>query len=58
MKFKDKCDQCNNFDYLKSFNNKCLCSNCLKILNIPKNKKMKYKQLTIYDVMEDKKKND
>lgn len=26
--FKDQCDICNKFDYLKSFDNKCLCSEC------------------------------
>lgn len=27
-KFKDQCDQCKKFDYLKSYNGKCLCSQC------------------------------
>lgn len=27
-RFKDKCDECGKFDYLKGINNKCLCPNC------------------------------
>jgi len=29
QKFKDKCDICGEFNYLKGFNNKCLCPKCL-----------------------------
>lgn len=44
MKFKDKCDKCGKFDYLKSVKNQCLCSSC-------REKPIKsFKQLTIYDV--------
>lgn len=39
-KFKDKCDECNKYDYLKSINNKCYCSICYKkMLIITKNNK-------------------
>lgn len=31
--YKDKCDECGNFDYLKSINGRCLCSNCQNKLN-------------------------
>ena len=34
-KFKDKCDECGKFDFLKGFNNKCLCEE---------------KQLSIFDM--------
>ena len=27
-RFKDKCDECRKFDYLKGINNKCLFPNC------------------------------
>ncbi len=27
--FKDKCEKCGNFDYLKGINGKCLCQNCI-----------------------------
>lgn len=29
-KFKDKCDACGQFSYLKGVDNKCLCSDCIK----------------------------
>ena len=29
-KFKDQCDKCKKFDYCKGYNNKVLCSNCIK----------------------------
>ena len=38
--FKDQCDICNKFDYLKSFDNKCLCSECYKKLNIKNSQKI------------------
>lgn len=50
--FKDKCDECGNFDYLKGINGKCLCLNCQNILNKQNNKKIskKYKnELNILD---------
>lgn len=28
-KYKDKCDKCGKFNYLKGLNGKCLCSNCI-----------------------------
>lgn len=28
--FKDKCDECGKFDYLKGIDNKCLCPDCIK----------------------------
>lgn len=28
--FKDKCDECGKFDYLKGVDDKCLCPNCIK----------------------------
>lgn len=40
-RFKDQCDNCKKFDYLKSFKGKCLCSKCL-----PK----KVKQLSLFDM--------
>lgn len=30
VKYKDKCDKCGKFDYLKGKNGKCLCVNCIK----------------------------
>lgn len=48
-RFKDKCDECGKFDYLKGINNKCLCPECIK--NIPlNNKQFKEKQLSIFDI--------
>lgn len=29
-KFKDKCDRCAKFDYLKSCDNELLCSKCIE----------------------------
>lgn len=52
--YKDACDICGKFDYLKSRNNKCLCQKCIKsskitkeINNIDLNKVV---QLSIFDV--------
>lgn len=45
-KFKDKCDECRKFDFLKGFNNKCLCENCRKQYNLP----VEEKQLSIFDM--------
>ena len=36
MKFKDKCDLCNKWDYCKGFNQQVLCPNCIEKI---KNKK-------------------
>lgn len=36
-KFKDKCDECNKYDYLKSINNKCYCSRCYEKMLITTN---------------------
>lgn len=50
--FKDQCDICNKFDYLKSFDNKCLCSECYKMLNIKNNQKIikkEQKQLNLFN---------
>ncbi len=50
--FKDQCDICNKFDYLKNFDNKCLCSECYKKLNIKNNKKIikkEQKQLNLFN---------
>ena len=33
-KFKDQCDICNQFKYLKGYNNYCICEDCEKILRI------------------------
>lgn len=42
--YKDKCDRCGKFDVLKGYNGKCLCPNCLNIIQtLPK------KQLSIFD---------
>ena len=46
-KFKDKCDNCKKFDYLKSQNGKCLCKCC-------RTKKIEYKQMTIFDFLKNK----
>jgi len=27
-KFKDKCDVCGKFDYLRGYNNICICQKC------------------------------
>ena len=32
-RYKDKCDECGNFDYLKGVNGNCLCYNCQNKLN-------------------------
>lgn len=37
--FKDKCDKCGKFDYLKGINGKCLCSNCQNVINKNQNNK-------------------
>lgn len=39
-KFKDKCDICNNFNYLISYKNICICKKCLANKGITKNKKV------------------
>ena len=43
--YKDKCDECGNFDYLKGINGKCLCSDCQNKLNNKKNQKNNKKKL-------------
>lgn len=45
-KFKDQCDICKKFDYLKGYDNKCLCNNCIKKYIPPKEEK----QLSIFDL--------
>lgn len=47
-KFKDKCDSCGKFDYLKGFAGRCLCKNCISKKSKLKNKK----QMTIFDFLE------
>ncbi len=50
--FKDQCDICNKFDYLESFDNKCLCSECYKKLNIKNSQKIikkEQKQLNLFN---------
>lgn len=50
--FKDQCDICNKFDYLKSFDNKCLFSECYKKLNIKNSQKIikkEQKQLNLFN---------
>lgn len=60
-KFKDKCDNCGQFDYLKGMNGKCLCLKCQKIClkdnneeenikDIHFNSKIHQKQLNIFDL--------
>lgn len=51
VKFKDKCEGCGKFDFLKGHNGLCLCENCIKNYNPPIEKKpKKMKQLTIFDL--------
>lgn len=61
-KFKDKCDICGKFDYLKGHENKCLCQNCITYAEIEPNLKKNLKQLTIFDMeginIDKRKKND
>lgn len=45
-KFKDKCDICERLDFLKGYNGKCYCPNCLKKVTLQK----KVKQLSIFDM--------
>lgn len=45
--FKDKCDECGNFELLSGVNNRCLCKNCKEK---QKEKNMKERQLTIFDI--------
>ena len=47
--YKDKCDECGNFDYLKGINGKCLCSDCQNKLNNKKNQKNNKNELNILD---------
>lgn len=56
--FKDKCDNCNKFDYLVGIDDKCLCSECIKKENKQNNQnnqkiiKKEQKQLNILDFIE------
>lgn len=45
-KFKDKCDVCGKFDFLKGYDNKCLCENCRKQYKLP----IEEKQLSLFDM--------
>ena len=51
--YKDKCDECGIFNYLKGINGKCLCSNCQNKLNknqnIKKIQKKNKNELNILD---------
>lgn len=52
--YKDKCDECNEFGYLKGYENKCLCEKCIKELKrktISKNTNINFMQFTIYDIL-------
>lgn len=47
-KYKDKCDICNKFDYLISYQSKCICKDCLtNKQKSMKNKKIKAIQLSL-----------
>lgn len=51
--YKDKCDECGNFDYLKGVDGRCLCFNCQNKLNnnqnIKKVQKTNKNELNILD---------
>ena len=51
--YKDKCDECSMFDYLKGINGRCFCSNCQNKLNknqnIKKTQKNNKNELNILD---------
>lgn len=51
-RFKDKCDICGNFNYLRGFKNKCLCQNCILHSETNIGSKEKLNQLTIFDMEE------
>lgn len=40
MKFKDACDICKKFDYLKTIDDKCICSKCFLTYQKQKNQKI------------------
>lgn len=51
--FKDKCDKCGKFGYLKGVGNKCLCATCIEDISPIKTIKSKEQlitQLTIFDL--------
>ena len=58
--FKDKCDECGTFDYLKGINNKCLCPKCYNVIynvsqenrekSIDNRDKILEIQLSIFDI--------
>ena len=47
MKFKDKCDLCNKWDYCKGFHQQVLCPDCIEKI---KNKKVI--QLKLFEEVE------
>jgi len=62
-KFKDKCDECGNFDYLKGIKGKCLCLKCQKealksninneiVENMQNSSKKQQNELNILDFIE------
>jgi hypothetical protein len=45
LKFKDKCDGCGTFNYLKGIEGKCLCEECITKISQPdKPKKKEYRK--------------
>jgi len=46
--FKDECDNCGKYDYLKGIDNKCLCPKCIELVNT-KTGKIKSEQLNIFE---------
>lgn len=53
--YKDKCDECGKFDYLKVIDSRCLCSKCIKKENNQNNQKIikkEQKELNILDFIE------
>ncbi len=51
-RFKDKCDMCGNFDYLRGYERKCLCQSCITFSKLNIESKKKLNQLTIFDMEE------
>ena len=49
-KFKDQCDECNNFDYCRGYNGKVLCKSCIEKETPESNITIKG-QLTIFDLI-------
>lgn len=54
-KYKDRCDKCGQFDYLKGYKGKCYCQKCINSMNQTtelKNYKipLKMKQISLFDL--------